>query len=82
MILCALMALITGLCMRTLLRRRLMVGRRDSEGGVEKVQQLAFSNLDHFAVSSLITRMTTDVTVLQNMVNAGFRPVTRGRPFW
>ena len=42
------------------------------------MQQYAFSNLDHFAVSSLITRMTTDVTVIQNMVSAGFRPITRG----
>ena len=42
------------------------------------MQRYAFSNLDHFAVSSLITRMTTDVTVIQNMVSAGFRPITRG----
>ena len=28
--------------------------------------------------SSLITRMTTDVNVLQNMIISGFRPITRG----
>ena len=33
-----------------------------------RVQQYAFSNLDHFVTSSLITRMTTDVNVLQNMI--------------
>lgn len=43
-----------------------------------KVQQYAFSNLDHFVTSSLITRMTTDVNVLQNMIISGFRPITRG----
>ena len=44
----------------------------------ERVQQYAFSNLDHFVTSSLITRMTTDVNVLQNMIISGFRPSTRG----
>lgn len=43
-----------------------------------RVQQYAFSNLDHFVTSSLITRMTTDVNVLQNMIISGFRPITRG----
>ena len=43
-----------------------------------KIQQYSFSNLDHFVASSLITRMTTDVTVLQNTINSGFRPITRG----
>ena len=43
-----------------------------------RIQQYAFSNLDHFVTSSLITRMTTDVNVLQNMIISGFRPITRG----
>lgn len=43
-----------------------------------RVQQYAFSNLDHFVTSSLVTRMTTDVNVLQNMIISGFRPITRG----
>ncbi|MFQ9164962.1 MAG: ABC transporter ATP-binding protein [Lachnospiraceae bacterium] len=43
-----------------------------------RVQQYAFSNLDNFVTSSLITRMTTDVNVLQNMIISGFRPITRG----
>ena len=43
-----------------------------------RVQQYAFSNLDHFVTSSLITRMTTDVNVLQNMIISVFRPITRG----
>ena len=42
------------------------------------VQDFAFSNLDHFETSSLITRMTTDVTVIQNAINGGLRPMIRG----
>lgn len=79
MILCALMALITGLLYAHFAAKAAYGwGAEIRKAEYEKVQQYAFSNLDHFAVSSLITRMTTDVTVLQNMVNAGFRPVTRG----
>ena len=43
----------------------------------ERVQEYAFENLDHFETSSLVTRMTTDVTVLQNAVNGGLRPMVR-----
>ena len=52
-------------------------GSEDQEAEYAKVMQYSFSNLDHFDTSSLITRMTTDVTVLQNLINSGFRPVTR-----
>src|SRR5699024_5957767 len=31
-----------------------------------------------FETSSLVTRMTTDVTVLQNAVSGGLRPLARG----
>ena len=41
------------------------------------MQKYAFSNLDKFETSSLVTRMTTDVTVLQNTVNGGYRPLVR-----
>ena len=42
------------------------------------MQKYAFSNLDRFETSSLVTRMTTDVTVIQNAVNGGLRPMVRG----
>ncbi len=48
------------------------------EAQYEKVQKYSFANLDHFETSSLVTRMTTDVTVLQNAINGGFRPMVRG----
>ena len=78
---CAVLALLTGLLYaRFAARAAYGWGARIREAEYEKVQEYAFSNLDHYAVSSLITRMTTDVTVLQNTVNGGFRPLVRG-PF-
>ena len=44
----------------------------------EKIQTLAFGNLDEYETSSLVTRMTTDITVIQNAVSNGFRPMVRG----
>ena len=42
------------------------------------VESYAFENLDRFETSSLVTRMTTDVTVIQNAIVTGFRPMMRG----
>ena len=76
---CALCALVTGILYAHFAARATYGwGAEIRKAEYEKMQQYAFSNLDHFAVSSLITRMTTDVTVIQNMVSAGFRPITRG----
>ena len=76
---CALFALVTGILYAHFAARATYGwGAEIRKAEYEKMQQYAFSNLDHFAVSSLITRMTTDVTVIQNMVSAGFRPITRG----
>lgn len=76
---CALFALVTGILYAHFAARATYGwGAEIRKAEYEKMQRYAFSNLDHFAVSSLITRMTTDVTVIQNMVSAGFRPITRG----
>ena len=77
---CALFALVTGILYAHFAARATYGwGAEIRKAEYEKMQQYAFSNLDHFAVSSLITRMTTDVTVIQNMVSAGFRPITHSR---
>ncbi len=77
--LCALLALLTGLLYaRYAARASYGLGARIREAEFEKVQQYAFSNLDHFETSSLVTRMTTDVTVLQNAFTGGLRPMMRG----
>ena len=41
------------------------------------MQKFDFANLDRFSDASLVTRMTTDVTVMLNAVNAGLRPLVR-----
>ena len=75
---CALLALITGLLYaRFAARAAYGWGARVREAQYEKVQSYAFSNLDRFETASLVTRMTTDVTVLQNAVNGGLRPLVR-----
>jgi ATP-binding cassette subfamily B protein len=43
-----------------------------------KVQGFSFSNMDHFSTPSLITRLTSDITILQNTVCNGIRPIIRG----
>ena len=75
---CALLSLSTGLLYaRFAARAAYGWGARIREAQFEKIQRYAFSNLDHFETASLVTRMTTDVTVLQNAVNGGFRPLVR-----
>ena len=43
----------------------------------EKVQAFSFSNLNHFTTASLITRLTNDVTILQNTIFMGLRIMAR-----
>lgn len=43
----------------------------------EKVQNFSFANTDHFSTSSLITRLTSDVTILQTAISNGVRPLVR-----
>ena len=76
---CAVLALITGLLYaRYAARASYGFGARIRQAEYARVQAYAFGNLDHFETSSLITRMTTDVTVVQNAINGGFRPLVRG----
>ncbi len=42
-----------------------------------KVQKYSFANIDNFSASSLVTRMTNDVTQLQNFVNMLLRMALR-----
>ncbi|OUN89542.1 ABC transporter ATP-binding protein [[Collinsella] massiliensis] len=79
MAICALLSLITGLAYaRFAARATYGLGARLRAAEYERVQDYSFANLDHFETSSLVTRMTTDVTVIQNALNAGFRPMVRG----
>ncbi len=42
-----------------------------------KVQQFSFNNIDSFSTGSLVTRLTNDITQLQNMVNMSLRMMLR-----
>ncbi len=43
----------------------------------EKVQKFSFANIDKYSTGSLITRLTNDVTQIQNMITAAMRMVLR-----
>ena len=42
-----------------------------------KVQDFSFKNMDHFSSASIITRLTSDVTILQTTLTTGLRPFVR-----
>ena len=78
MALCAVLALVSGfLYARFAARAAYGFGAQLRLAEYQKMQDYAFSNLDRFSTASLVTRMTTDVTVMQNAVNAGLRPLVR-----
>ncbi len=47
------------------------------EAEYKKIQSFAFSNMDHFTTPSLITRLTTDITIIQNAIVPGIRSIFR-----
>ena len=78
MALCAVLALVTGLLYARFAARYangFAAELRLAEYAA--VQKFDFANLDHFSTASLVTRMTTDATVLLNAVNTGLRPLVR-----
>ncbi len=78
MILCAALALVTGLLYaRFAARAAYGFGAELRKAEYERLQTYDFQNLDHFSTPSLVTRMTTDVTVMQNAINGGLRPLVR-----
>ena len=78
MAICALLALASGLVYaRFAARAAYGWGARIRESEYEKLQHYAFSNIDKYETSSLVTRMTSDITVMQNTINNGLRPLVR-----
>ena len=79
MLICAAFSLVLGLgYARTSARVASGLGANLREAEYRKIQTLAFRNLDNYDASSLVTRMTTDITVIQNAIGNGFRPMVRG----
>ena len=79
MLVCAGVSLVLGLgYARYSARVAVGLGANLRAAEYQKIQTLAFGNLDEYETSSLVTRMTTDITVIQNAVGNGFRPMVRG----
>jgi len=75
---CAVLALILGIGsarFSALAGQGLGANIRQAE--YEKLESYSFANIDHFRVSSLVTRLTSDVTNIQNSVSTGMRPFGR-----
>ena len=78
MALCALLSLAAGLLYAKFAARAAYgFGAEVRAAEYRKIQTMAFSNLDRFETSSLVTRLTTDITVLQNAFTGGLRPLVR-----
>ena len=79
MLACGFVALAFGLGYSRFSARAAMgLGANLREAEYAQVQRFSYQNLDRFETSSLVTRMTTDVTVIQNALTGGFRPMLRG----
>lgn len=79
MVACALVALLLGsIYARLGARAGQGFGAELRQQEYKRVQEYSFSNLDHFSTPSLITRLTSDITILQNSVCNGIRPMVRG----
>ena len=77
MIGCAGLALVLGICSARFCAPCQGLWGESVEAEYRKPQSYSFSNIDHFQVSSLVTRLTSDVTVIQNSVSTGIRPPCR-----
>ena len=79
MLVCAAAALGLGLAYARFSARGSMgLGARLREAEYAHLQTFSFANIDDFEASSLVTRLTTDVTVVQNALVTGTRPLVRG----
>ena len=81
MIICALLSLGLGLLYaKTAAKAGQGFGYELRKAQYQKIQEFSFKNTDHFSTSSLVTRLISDVTILQNAICNGIRPLVRA-PF-
>ncbi len=81
MIICALLSLGLGLLYaKTAAKAGQGFGYELRKAQYQKIQEFSFKNTDHFSTSSLVTLLTSDVTILQNAICNGIRPLVRA-PF-
>ena len=78
MALCAVLALIFGIgSARFSALAGQGLGANLREAQYSKLQSYSFTNMDHFRTSSLVTRLTSDITNIQNAISSGMRPFGR-----
>lgn len=74
-------ALLAGVCglgySRFSAKAAMGFGANLREAEYAHLQEYAFANLDEFESSSLVTRLTADITVIQNAFVMGVRPLLR-----
>lgn len=78
MVFCALISLILGhACAKYTAACGNGVGAEIRKAEFKKMQTYSFANTDRFSTPSLVTRLTSDVTTIQNSVTGGMRPAFR-----
>ena len=78
MLVCAFVSLICGvLAGRNAAKASTGFACNLRQGMYEKIQEFSFSNIDKFSTAGLVTRMTTDVTNVQNAVQMILRIAVR-----
>ncbi len=78
MVLCALCALVLGIFSAKLSAKfGNGLGAELRKEEYRRLQGFSFSNIDKFRVSSLVTRLTSDVAAVQTTVSSGLRPTCR-----
>lgn len=74
----AIISLILGhICVRYTARFGNGVGAEIRKSQFQKLQTYSFANTDRFSTPSLVTRLTSDVTTIQNSLSGGMRPAFR-----
>lgn len=75
MVVCAVISLFLGnLCARFTAICGNGIGASIRAAEFQKMQTYSFSNTDKFSTPSLVTRLTSDVTTIQNSITNGIRP--------
>ncbi len=78
MVVCGILAFVSGIFFAKYVAKvgtSLVAKIREEQ--YKKVQSFSFNNFDKFRTNSIITRLTTDVATIQNVVTQGMRPFLR-----
>lgn len=71
----AVVSLILGhFCARYTARAGSGIGAEIRKAEFQKMQSYSFANTDRFSTPSLVTRLTSDITAIQNSITNGLRP--------